>query len=88
MLKPSLMFFLFVVIMMIPPVVNGATDELVYFDLEENPEIVKEKVSKAFWENPLNTPPMLALLGIAAVSIFIAWRKKWHIHEKTSDMRD
>ena len=82
MLKQSLMLFMFTITIIIPPVVNGETDELVYFDLEENPEIIKEKVSKAFWENPLNTPPMLALMGVAAVSIFIAWRKKWHIHEK------
>ena len=59
------------------------TDELVYFDLDENPEIVRENISKAFWENPLNTPPILALIGIVGVSVFIAWKKKWHVHEKT-----
>ena len=65
------------------PLVFAETDELVYFDVEENPEIARENVSKDFWENPLNTPPMLALMGIACVSIFIAWKKKWHVHEKS-----
>ncbi|QMU54880.1 MAG: hypothetical protein GKS07_08325 [Nitrosopumilus sp.] len=68
--------------------VNAETDEeIVYFDMNENPEAVKQKVSDAFWENPINTPPMLVLLAIIPVLIFIAWKRKWHVHQKASDMR-
>ena len=62
-------------------------EEIVYFSLDENPEIVKERVSDAFWENPMNTPPMLVLIALAGVGIIVAWKRKWHIHEPTSDMR-
>ena len=62
-------------------------EEIVYFSLEENPEVVKERVSDAFWENPMSTPPMLVLIALAGAGIFVAWRRKWHIHEPTSDMR-
>ena len=60
------------------------TDEMIYLSLEENPEIVKQRVSDAFWNNPINTPPMLVLIAVAGVGIIIAWRKKWYVHEKTS----
>ena len=59
-------------------------EDLVYLSLEENPELVKERVSDAFWENPLNTPPMLILIAGAGVGAIIAWRRKWHVHESTS----
>ena len=62
-------------------------EEIVYFSLDENPEVVKERVSDAFWENPMNTPPILVLIALAGVGIIVAWRRKWHIHEPTSDMR-
>ena len=61
--------------------------EIVYFSLEENLEVVKERVSDAFWENPMNTPPMLVLIALGGVGIFVAWKRKWHIHEPTTDMR-
>ena len=57
------------------------TNELVYFDIEKNNELVKEEISTAFWENPLNTPPFLVIMGIGAVMIIIAWKRKWHKHE-------
>ena len=67
--------------------VEEEEEELVYFDLNENPEVIKQKVSDAFWENPVNTPPMLVLITIVPVIVFIAWKRKWHVHQKTSDMR-
>ena len=59
-------------------------EDLVYLSLEENPELIKERVSDAFWENPLNTPPMLVLIVGAGVGAIIAWRRKWHVHESAS----
>ena len=57
-------------------------EEIVYFSLEETTEITKQKASDAFWKNPLDTPPFLILLGLIAIPIFVAWKRKWHIHEK------
>ncbi len=59
-------------------------EDLVYLSLDENPELVKERISNAFWENPLNTPPMLILIAGAGVGVIIAWRRKWHVHESPS----
>ena len=60
-------------------------EDVVYFSLEENSEVIKERVSDAFWDNPLNTPPLLILIGIAGMGIIVAWKRKWHIHEKKQD---
>lgn len=57
-------------------------EEMIYLSLEENPEIVKQRVSDAFWENPLNTPPMLLLVAIAGVGAIVAWKRKWYVHER------
>ena len=35
----------------------------------------------------MNTPPMLILIAITGLGIFVAWKRKWHIHENTSNMR-
>ena len=44
--------------------------ELVYFDIEKNNELIKEEISNAFWENPLNTPPFLIIIGISILLMF------------------
>ncbi len=74
-------------LLLVVSVVFGEEEEMVYISLEENPEVVKERVSDAFWDNPLNTPPLLVLIAIAGLGAFVAWKRKWHIHEKTSDMK-
>ncbi len=61
-----------------------AEEEMVYFDINENPEVTKQKISDAFWENPANTPPMLILIAAIPVIVFIAWKRKWHVHQKES----
>ena len=76
MLKQSLMFFLFTITIIIPPVVSGETEELAYFDLEENPEIVKEKISKAFWENPLTHTSHVGTDGSCRSNHFYSLEKK------------
>ena len=75
-------FIMTIVIMNFGHVYGEDKEEIVYFSLEETPEITKQKASDAFWKNPLDTPPFLILLGLIAIPIFVAWKRKWHIHEK------
>lgn len=76
------LFIMIITIMNFEYVYGEDKEEIMYFSLEENPEITKQKASDAFWENPLDTPPFLILLGLIAIPIFVAWKRKWHIHEK------
>ena len=57
----------FFAVLVVPVAFGEEKEELVYFSLDENPEVVKETCSDAFWENPTNTPPMLFLIAIAGV---------------------
>ncbi len=65
---------------------SAYAEEVVYFDMNKNPEVVKKRVSDSFWENPMNTPPLLALFAIIPTIVLIAWKRKWHVHEKKSGM--
>ena len=56
------------------------SEELDFFDPNVNREEVKEQISDKFWNNPLDAPIFLVLIGITIGITFFVWKRKWHIH--------
>ena len=55
-------------------------EELDFFDPNANREEINEQISDKFWNNPLDVPIFLVLIGISAGMCFFVWKRKWHIH--------
>ena len=57
-------------------------EELDFFDPNANREEVKEQISDKFWNNPLDVPIFLILIGIAIGIWIFVWKRKWHVHSE------